>query len=163
MGVVYKAHQLNLNRTIALKMVLAGRHATAPELARFLVEAEMVARLDHPNIVKIHQVGQHEGLPFIALEYVEGGTLADQIHGQTWPPQQAAQLLERLARAMHHTPHQGVGHPEPKPANILLTNAEAPKITDFGLAKLVRTGTGLTSTGAIIGTPTYMAPEQADG
>jgi eukaryotic-like serine/threonine-protein kinase len=163
MGVVYKAHQLNLNRTVALKMVLAGRHATAPELARFLVEAEMVARLDHPNIVQIHQVGQHDGQPFIALEYIEGGTLADQMQGRRWLARPAAELLERLARAIHHAHQHGIVHRDLKPANILLTNAQAPKITDFGLAKLVQNGAGLTSTGVIIGTPTYMAPEQGDG
>ena len=163
MGVVYKARQVRLNRVVALKMVLSGRHADRAELTRFLVEAEMVARLDHPHIVQIHEVGAHEGQPFIALEYVPGGTLADRLRGKVWPALQAAAFLEQVARAVDHAHQHGVVHRDLKPANILLAADGSPKVADFGLAKLVETGAGLTTTGAILGTPAYMAPEQAEG
>jgi serine/threonine-protein kinase len=174
MGVVYKARQRGLNRTVALKMVLAGAHAAAQQRARFLVEAEMIARLDHPHIVNVHEFGEQGGVPFLALEYVAGGTLADLLGGRPWPAQQAAALVEKLARAVEHAHRHGVLHRDLKPANILLQAPEGqatirdlqsvvPKISDFGLAKPLTGTARLTASDAILGTPAYMAPEQAGG
>jgi hypothetical protein len=163
MGVVYRARQLALNRPVALKMILAGGHAGEEELVRFRMEAEAVARLQHPGIVQIYEVGQQDGLPFLSLEFVEGGSLADKLAGTPLPPGPAAALVEPLARAMHAAHEHGIVHRDLKPANVLLSAAGVPKITDFGLAKRVEVGTGLTATGAVLGTPEYMAPEQARG
>jgi tRNA A-37 threonylcarbamoyl transferase component Bud32 len=163
MGVVYQARQLRLNRLVALKMVLAGAHARPEDLLRFLAEAEAVAQLQHPHIVQIYEASQHAGLPFFALEFLEGGSLAQKLQGSPLPAQEAAQLVERLARAMQAAHERGIIHRDLKPANVLLDQAGRPKITDFGLAKRVDAGTGLTRTGAIMGTPSYMAPEQAAG
>jgi serine/threonine protein kinase len=168
MGVVYKARQLPLNRLVALKMILAGPHADPEALARLRTEAEAVARLRHPNIVQIHEVGNQDGCPYLALEYVEGGTLAGKLAGMPYPPRPAAQLLETLARAVHHAHEQGIVHRDLKPANVLLTADGAPKIADFGLAKHVGDGERFspavqTRTGIVMGTPSYMAPEQLAG
>jgi len=179
MGVVYKARQPGLKRLVALKMILAGEHAGERERMRFRAEAESVALLQHPNIVQIHEVGEHEGRPFCSLEYVEGGTLADQLHGIPQLPQQAAQLVRTLAGAMETAHQHNVIHRDLKPANILLAmpNAECrmpndrptdsafgiPKISDFGLAKRLDEDSGHTQTGTILGSPSYMAPEQAEG
>src|SRR5262245_34825050 len=165
-GVVYRARQRSLNRIVALKMVLAGIHAEPKLLARFKAEAEVVARLVHPNIVQVHEIGELEGVPFFSLEYVEGGTLAQQTAGAPQPPRRAAELVQTLARAVHHAHQQGILHRDLKPSNILLTAEGAPKVADFGLAKRLPHGPapspGLTTeTGAILGTPAYMAPEQA--
>jgi serine/threonine protein kinase len=127
MGVVYKARQISLNRLVALKMILAGAHAGAQDLARFRNEAEAVARLQHPNIVQIHEVGEAEGRPFFALELVEGGSLADMLNGTPQPALESAQLVETLARAIHAAHQQGIVHRDLKPANILL------QIADCGL------------------------------
>jgi serine/threonine-protein kinase len=162
MGVVYKARQKSLNRTVALKMILAGLDAGEQELERFRREAETLASLQHPNIVQIHEVGEHEGRPFFSLEYVDGGSLGDELTGTPLPARRAAQMIETLARAMHAAHAQNIVHRDLKPANVLLTVDGVLKITDFGLAK--RLGqTARTRTGAIVGTPSYMAPEQADG
>jgi hypothetical protein len=151
MGVVYAAWQAGLNRTVALKMILAGGHAGPEELARFRTEAEAVARLQHPHIVQIHEIGQHEGRPYITLEYVDGGSLARQLSGTPWPARRAAELVQTLARAIDHAHGQGVVHRDLTPANVLLTRAGLPKVTDFGLAKvLVGGGPTLTQTGAIL-------------
>jgi WD40 repeat protein len=164
MGVVYWAWQVGLNRTVALKMILAGAHAGPEELARFRTEAEAAARLQHPHLIQIHDIGEHEERPYISLEYVDGGSLAAAIKGTPWPAGRAAQLMEILARAVEHAHRQGIVHRDLKPANVLLTKDGQPKITDFGLAKLLVGGGGtLTETGAIMGTPSYMAPEQAAG
>jgi hypothetical protein len=163
MGVVYKAHHLKLNRIVALKMVLAGSHAGPAEVLRFLREAEAAARLQHPHIVQIHEIGQHAGLPYFTLEYAGGGSLAKKLAHQPQPPVEAARLTKQLAEAMQHAHQQGVVHRDLKPANVLLTDDGAPKVTDFGLAKTLKGGDGLTQTGAILGTPSYMAPEQARG
>jgi serine/threonine protein kinase/tetratricopeptide (TPR) repeat protein len=163
MGVVYKARQIGLNRLVALKMVLAGAHAGAQQLGRFQVEAEAVARLDHPNIVQIYEVGKHEGLPYFSLEFVSGGCLADAIAGKLRPPKEVAALVEHLALAMAVAHRHGVIHRDLKPANVLLTLEGTPKITDFGLAKTVESESGLTNSGALMGTPAYMSPEQAWG
>jgi WD40 repeat protein/serine/threonine protein kinase len=190
MGVVYKARQVHLNRLVALKMILSGAHAGPVELARFRREAEAVAQLQHPNIVQIYEVGEHEGRAFLSLEYVEGGSLGNRLDGTPWPAPRAARLAESLARAVHVAHQQGIIHRDLKPENVLLAADDTPKITDFGLAKSVREWEGqsttapdpggtdgalgasssrlsrsqaLTRTGAVLGTPSYMAPEQAVG
>jgi WD40 repeat protein len=163
MGVVYRARHLKLNRVVALKMVLAGGHAGPDDLARFLAEAEAVAALQHPHIVQLYDFGQHDGLPFFTLEYVPGGSLADKLNGTPLPPKEAARVVEQLARGVHYAHGKGIVHRDLKPANVLLAEGGTPKVTDFGLAKRVEVGTGLTATGAILGTPSYMAPEQAGG
>jgi WD40 repeat protein/Flp pilus assembly protein TadD len=162
MGVVYKARQRSLGRTVALKMVLGGAHASPEELARFQREAEAVAKLAHPNIVQIHEVGEHQGLPFLSLELVAGGSLDRRLRGTPQPAGEAAALIETLARAVHHAHLQGVVHRDLKPANVLLTESGVAKIADFGLARL-GAGSGQTRSGEILGTPSYMAPEQAAG
>jgi serine/threonine protein kinase len=163
MGVVYKARQVRLNRLVALKMILSGGHASEADLARFQVEAEAVARLQHPNIVQIYEVGDAGRKPYFSLEFVEGGSLDDKLEGKPLPPRQAARLLETLARAVDHAHQRGILHRDLKPANVLLSRAGVPKITDFGLAKRLEQSVGQTQTGAIVGTPSYMAPEQAEG
>jgi WD40 repeat protein len=163
MGVVYKARQVSLNRLVALKMILAGGHAGEGDLQRFRAEAEAVARLQHPNIVQIHEVGESEGRPFFSLEFVDGGSLADRLDGTPWPAVQAAQLVKTLAGAIHAAHLQGIIHRDLKPGNVLLTADGTPKITDFGLAKQLNNQHGQTATGAVLGTPSYMAPEQAGG
>jgi tetratricopeptide (TPR) repeat protein/tRNA A-37 threonylcarbamoyl transferase component Bud32 len=161
MGVVYKARQASLNRLVALKMILAGGHAGPEALARFLREAETVARLKHPNVVQVHDYGSHEGTPYFSLEYLEGGSLADQLKGQPQPPARAAQMALMLARAVQAAHEQGIVHRDLKPANVLLAADGTPKVADFGLAK--RGESGQTATREVLGTPSYMAPEQAGG
>jgi serine/threonine-protein kinase len=188
MGVVYLARQVTLNRLVALKMLAAGANPSPERLARFRAETEAVARLQHPNIVPIYEVGQSAGQPYFTMEYVAGGSLAQRLAEAPLPPRSAAGLLEVLARAVHFAHQHGVIHRDLKPANILLSFSgrsqsgvgsaplsERPltecvaKITDFGLAKLVTDSTEeappqyQTQTGAILGTPAYMAPEQAAG
>jgi serine/threonine protein kinase len=163
MGVVYKARQIGLNRLVALKMILAGSHASAEELLRFKIEAEAVAELQHPNIVQVYDFGQRDGRPFFSLEYVDGGSLQQKLDGTPREPRWCAQLIETLARAIDFAHHRGIVHRDLKPANILLTADGVPKITDFGLAKRLQEDVGQTGTEAILGTPTYMAPEQAHG
>ena len=160
-SVVYRAKQSHPARVVALKVLLAGPHADAERRARFLAEADTVARLHHPNIVQIHQVGEYDGLPFLALEYVDGGSLAQRLDGTPWLPDLAAGLIEQLALAVDSAHRAGVVHRDLKPANVLLAADATPKITDFGLAKLE--DSNLTATGAVLGTPSYMAPEQAEG
>jgi serine/threonine-protein kinase len=161
MSVVYKARQAHPERVVALKMILAGVHGGVEKQVRFLSEADAIARLQHPHIVHIYEVGHHDGLPFLSLEYVSGGSLADRLDGTPQPPRQAAALVKTLAEAVSHAHKHGVVHRDLKPSNILLETDGTPKVTDFGLAKQERPG--LTSTGAILGTPSYMAPEQAAG
>jgi hypothetical protein len=163
MGVVYKARHLELERLVALKMVLAGGHASPTELARFRSEAKAVASLQHPHIVQIHEIGEAEGRPFFSLELVEGGSLADRLDGTPWPGRKAAALVETLARAVQAAHERGIIHRDLKPANVLLTADGQPKVTDFGLAKHLEGEQGQTQSGAILGTPSYMAPEQAAG
>lgn len=200
MGVVYLARQSKLNRQVALKMILAGAHASPQERQRFRMEAQAAAQLQHPNIVQIHEIGEADGHPYLALEFVPGGSLAAQLTGTPWPAREAVQLIEPLARAIQHAHERGIIHRDLKPANVLL-NAEVGsrksqqdedelgvkssradavfriphsalrtcKITDFGLAKQVSDseqrlgGAGPTKTGAVMGTPSYIAPEQARG
>jgi eukaryotic-like serine/threonine-protein kinase len=163
MGVVYQARQLGLNRIVALKMVLAGVNASPQNLARFRSEAEAVAQLAHPNIVQIYEIGEQEGCPFLALEYVSGGSLAQHLDGTPIAPRPAAELVVALARAVQHAHERGIVHRDLKPANVLLVADGTPKITDFGLAKRADSDQIHTQTGAILGSPTYMAPEQASG
>ena len=144
-------------------MILAGGHASASDRARFKREAEAVAALRHPNIVQIYAVGESGGLPYCALEFIEGGNLADHAAGKPLPPEQAATLVEQLARGVDFAHEHGIIHRDLKPANVLLTEDGTPKIADFGLAKKVDSATGPTATGAVLGTPAYMAPEQAGG
>ena len=163
MGVVYKARQSKLKRLVALKMILAGAHAGSAELERFRLEAEAIARMQHPNIVQIHEVGNHDGKPFFSLEYVDGGNLRDKLAGTPLPARKAARLVETLAQAMHAAHEHGIVHRDLKPANVLMTKDGVPKITDFGLAKQLGQDSGQTHTGQVMGTPSYMAPEQASG
>jgi WD40 repeat protein/tRNA A-37 threonylcarbamoyl transferase component Bud32 len=163
MGVVYKARQLSLNRIVALKMILAAEHAGAEGLMRFRLEAEAVAQLQHPNIVQVYEIGEQDGRPFFSLEFVDGDTLDHKLTAGPQPPRQSAQLVEALARAVHHAHEHGIVHRDLKPANVLLTRDGIPKITDFGLAKRLDSVHGQTQTGDIMGTPNYMAPEQAAG
>jgi len=164
MGVVYKARQLGLNRLVALKMILAGVNASPQDLARFRSEAEAVAQLQHPSILQIYEIGEQNGCPFLALEYVGGGSLAEHLNGTPVGPRQAAELVLALARAVHHAHEKGIVHRDLKPANVLLQPDGAPKIADFGLAKRVaEANTAHTQTGTILGSPSYMSPEQAAG
>jgi WD40 repeat protein/tRNA A-37 threonylcarbamoyl transferase component Bud32 len=162
MGVVYKARQVKLNRLVAVKLVLGGSHSGPEELARIRTEAEAIARLQHPNIVQIFEVGEQDGLPFLALEYCPGGSLAKRLAGTPLPPREAARLVEQLAQAVHAAHEQKVVHRDLKLANVLLAADGAVKVSDFGLAKRLDV-TGQTASGAIMGTPSYMAPEQARG
>jgi ABC-type amino acid transport substrate-binding protein len=163
MGVVYKAHQISLNRVVALKMVLAGAHASPEELARFRREAEAAAQLQHPNIVQVYEIGEQNGCPYFSLEFVDGGSLTQRLHRTPQPARSSAQLVETLARAVHAAHQHGTIHRDLKPDNVLLTSDGVVKITDFGLAKRLEAEAGQTKTGTILGTPSYMAPEQAGG
>jgi WD40 repeat protein len=163
MGLVFRATQTALKRPVALKIILSGAHAGAEERTRFRTEAEAVARLHDPGIVQIYDVGEQAGCPFLALEFVGGGSLADQLHGTPMAPRRAAQLILDLAEAVQHAHEQGIVHRDLKPANVLLSESGVAKITDFGLAKLLDAEQGYTRTGAVLGSPSYMAPEQAEG
>jgi serine/threonine-protein kinase len=194
MGIVYLARHSRLDRLVALKVIHAGPDATEDDLARFRAEAAAVARLQHPNIVQIYEVGEAGGISYLALEYVAGGSLDQQLTGTPQPPREAARLVEVLAQAIEHAHEQGIVHRDLKPANVLLRKEEgsqrrkdckgeqfqqeegsssfasfAPlrepllcKITDFGLAKQFG-AERLTLSGEVLGTPSYMAPEQAEG
>src|SRR6516165_11189103 len=150
--------------------MLAGGHADPAERARFKTEAEAVARLQHPNIVQIHEIGEAAGLPFFALEFVEGGSLAKRLAGQVLPPRDAARLVAALAEAMHLAHSRNLVHRDLKPANVLLAGETdtpvgqcQPKVTDFGLVRQLDADAGQTFEGVVMGTPSYLAPEQAEG
>lgn len=167
MGIVYKARHRSLKRPVALKMIQPGRQPSPRELTRFRTEAETIARLQHPNIVQIFEVGQTQGLPFLALELAEQGTLAQKLQAMPLPPRAAAELIENLSRALHHAHEHHVIHRDLKPANVLFGKDGTPKITDFGLAKILADDADgprdPTRSGEPIGTPRYMAPEQVTG
>jgi hypothetical protein len=163
MGIVYLVRQTDLGRMAALKMILAGPHTGPEHRDRFHTEATAVARLQHPRIVQIYDVGEHDGRPFMLLEYVAGGSLARKLAGTPLPARQAAELVRSVALAMHYAHQRGVIHRDLTPGNVLLTPEGEPKVTDFGLAKLVAGTAHRTQTGAVLGTPSYMAPEQAAG
>jgi tetratricopeptide (TPR) repeat protein len=163
MGVVYQARQCSLKRLVALKMILAGLHADSTARVRFRTEAEAVARLQHPNIVQIYEVGECDGRPFLSLEHIDGGSLLQKVAGTAQPERPAAQLVETLARAVHYTHQRGILHRDLKPTNILLMADGTPKITDFGLAKVLDADISPTRNETVLGTPSYMAPEQAAG
>jgi serine/threonine protein kinase len=182
MGVVYRARQHDLQRTVALKMILYADTAGEEQRRRFHQEARAVAQLQHPNIIQIHQVGEHDGHPYLALEFVDGGSLEKRLDGTPWPAHTAAEFVETLARAIEHCHRHNIIHRDLKPANILLVSGRVvsgewsrpttdrspltthqPKISDFGLAKHLDRDSGNTASGAILGTPSYMAPEQAEG
>jgi hypothetical protein len=182
MGVVYRARHVALDRVVALKLLRAGAQADAEDLLRFRTEAEAAARLHHPNIVQIYEVGRHDGQAYLSLEYVAGGGLDWFLAGTPQPARPAAEVVEKLARTMDYAHGRGILHRDLKPANVLLAfsrelpasvtaalagssrlNEAVPKISDFGLAKRLHAGAGQTQTGAVLGTPSYMAPEQAAG
>jgi WD40 repeat protein/predicted Ser/Thr protein kinase len=161
MGVVYLARHLRLNRTVALKMILGGTLAAKDHLQRFETEAAAAAQLQHPGIVALYEVGAVEQQPFFSMEYVSGSSLSQLTHAGPLPAKRAASIVENMAKAVHYAHSKGILHRDLKPANVLLDENDLPKIADFGLAKLMSTDSGQTRTGAIIGTPSYMAPEQA--
>ncbi|HEV7221785.1 MAG TPA: serine/threonine-protein kinase [Pirellulales bacterium] len=163
MGVVYLARQRSLDRDVGVKMVLQGEWASASDLARFRSEAESAARLDHPHIVPVYEVGECEGRPYFAMKYVEGSTLAERLADGPLPPRDTAALLAPICDAIHFAHGRGILHRDLKPSNILIDLAGRPHVTDFGLAKRVQGDSQLTRSGAIVGTPCYMAPEQAAG
>jgi serine/threonine-protein kinase len=163
MGVVYRARQTSLNRVVALKMILAGQLASEVQVQRFRHEAELAAALRHPNIVAIHEVGEHYGQHYFSMEYVEGRSLADLAQEGPLPPRRAATYVRTIAEAIQYAHERGTLHRDLKPSNVLIDRTDRPRITDFGLAKRVDAADNLTVTGAVMGTPSYMSPEQASG
>jgi serine/threonine protein kinase/WD40 repeat protein len=163
MGVVYKARQVSLNRTVAVKMILSGQLAGEAEVKRFHAEAEAAAQLQHPNIVAIHEIGEHEGQHYFSMDCVEGEDLADRVRNGPLPACEAAGLLKTIAEAVEYAHRQGILHRDLKPSNVLIDQAGRPRITDFGLAKRMTADEGATQTGQVLGSPRYMPPEQAAG
>ena len=170
MGVVYKTRQISLNRTVAVKMILAGQFASAADVQRFRAEAEAVARLQHPNIVAIHEIGERDGQPYFSMEYVEGQNLGEVVGRTPLPPRQAAKYMQTIAEAMHYAHQHGILHRDLKPSNVLIDQNGQPRITDFGLAKRIHSdsqlstlNSQLTQSGQVLGSPNFMPPEQASG
>ncbi len=163
MGVVYRAKHRPLNRIVALKMILSGQLASEDDVRRFYLEAEAAASLDHPGIVPIFEIGQHGGQHFFSMKYIEGGSLADRLEELRKEPRSAIELLTKVVRAVHHAHQRGILHRDLKPANILIDEKGYPLVSDLGLAKHLRGNSDVTNTGAILGTPRYMSPEQASG
>jgi tRNA A-37 threonylcarbamoyl transferase component Bud32 len=163
MGIVYKARQASLNRAVALKMIRAGALSSDGDLRRFRNEAEAVALLDHPRIVPIFEVGSHQGQGYYTMRFVPGQSLADRLESYRGRYEAIARLVAEVAEAVYHAHCRGVLHRDLKPANVLTDEQDAPHVTDFGLAKRIEGDSELTHSGAILGTPAYMAPEQASG
>jgi eukaryotic-like serine/threonine-protein kinase len=163
MGVVYRARQTTLGRIVAVKMIVAGRLANEQDVQRFQSEAQAAASLKHPNIVPIHEVGQHEGWHYFSMDYIEGHDLATVLRQNLLPAKTAASYVRQMAEAIHYAHQQGILHRDLKPSNILIDQQHQVHITDFGLATRVEEDQGLTQTGQILGTPSYMPPEQAQG
>jgi tetratricopeptide (TPR) repeat protein len=163
MGVVYRARQKSLNRVVAVKMILGGQLASAAEVQRFLTEAEAAANLHHPNIVAIHEVGEHESLHYFSMDFVAGKSLAALVLQNPLPPRRAAGYVQKIAEAVQYAHQHGILHRDLKPSNVLVDETDQPRITDFGLAKRLEHESGLTASGAVLGTPSYMPPEQAEG
>jgi hypothetical protein len=163
MGIVYQARDGRLQRVVALKMLLGGEFAKPDYHARFQLEARAAARLQHPNIVQVYDVGEYQGQPYFTLEFVDGGNLQDRLAAKPQPPAQAARWLATLARAVHYAHEQGIVHRDLKPSNVLLTRDGTLKLCDFGVAKLLIGSDLKTRSGLLVGTPEYMAPEQAEG
>jgi len=161
MGVVYKARQVSLNRVVALKMILSGQFASENDVRRFRQEAESAATLDHSGIVPIYEIGEHAGHHFFSMKLIVGGSLSDRMEEINSQPRLAAKLIADVGRAVHHAHQRGILHRDLKPANILLDQSGNPLVSDLGLAKDIRSDSNLTHTGAIVGTPAYMPPEQA--
>jgi len=161
MGVVYRARQVTLNRTVAVKMILTGQLASREEVQRFFTEAEAAANLQHPNIVTIHEVGEHEGRQYFSMDYIDGPSLAELVRQHPLTPGKAAAYVKTIAEAIHYAHEQGTLHRDLKPSNILIDESDQPQITDFGLAAKIEGNSKLTASGAILGTPAYMPPEQA--
>ncbi len=165
MGVVYKARQLSLDRVVAIKMMLSAQFAGAKELERFRAEAKAIARFEHPNIVAVYEVGSHEGQPYFSMQWVDGCSLAAPASNlqSPMPNRQTAQLLLKVARAVHHAHQRGILHRDLKPGNILLDSKGEPHVSDFGLARSLTTGSDMTLAGTVLGSPSFMPPEQAAG
>src|SRR5215475_8958152 len=162
-GVVYRARQKSLNRPVALKVIGLGQWAAKVHLKRFRLEAEAAARLDHPCIVPIHEVGEREGCCYFSMNLVEGSQLDEVVKCEPMPLRRAAELIAKLARAVHYGHEHGILHRDIKPGNVLLDKKGEPHLTDFGLARLIETESSVTQTLDVLGTPSYMAPEQAVG
>lgn len=163
MGLVYKARQLSLNRVVALKLILSGQFASKQEVLRFRGEAEAAANLRHPNIVAIYETGEHDGQHYFSMEYVPGRNLAEIVHDGPLPAKRAARYAEIIARAIHYAHQQGTLHRDLKPSNVLIDANDQPRVTDFGLAKRLRSDFGVTVTGQVLGSPHFMPPEQTSG
>ena len=161
MGVVFKARQLNPNRVVAVKVILDGPFIAPGGVQRFYTEAEAAAQLDHPHIVPIYEVSEHRGRPFFSMKLIEGSNLNCHLARLTADPKAGARLLVKVARAVHHAHQRGILHRDLKPGNILIDGRGEPHVVDFGLAKRIEGDTGKTTTGVIMGTPSYMSPEQA--
>jgi len=161
MGVVYKARQVSLNRTVAVKLMLFGEFASEEFVRRFRAEAEAVASLQHPNIVAIHEIGEHEGQHYFSMDYVAGQNLAERARDNPLPPEVSADYLQTIAEAVHYAHERGILHRDLKPSNVLIDDLDRPRITDFGLAKRLRQDANLTTTGQVLGSPNFMPPEQA--
>ncbi len=163
MGVVYKARQVNLNRLVAVKLLPFGQFSRDDAVQRFRVEAAAAASLQHPNIVAIHDVGEHEGQHYFSMDYIEGRTLAEVVWEKPLPAKRAAAYLKTIAEAVHYAHEHGILHRDLKPSNILIDASDQPRITDFGLAKRLTVDSDMTLTGQVLGSPSFMAPEQAEG
>lgn len=162
MGIVWKARQRSLNRIVALKAVTAGVLASSEDVARFRAEAETVAAIKHPNVITIHEIGEHEGVQFFSMEYVNGRTIESLVQEQPLAPREAARLLRTIAEAVHYMHQSGVMHRDIKPLNIIMDTWGRPVLLDFGIARHMNANTRLTQTGVVMGSPCYMAPEQAE-